>query len=224
MGVRSTYIHGTDRSEQDRLILLNRLTNEPFIEFLELTVHEKVLEVGSGLGILTCGLARRRPGCRVVGLEYAWALLAASGRTSLSTARFCQGDAHFLPFKDQRFDVAFCRYVLEHVADPIRVLNEMRRVLRPGGRVVVQENNIAINEVYPECQHFKTVWKQFAELQSRLGGDALIGKKLFVLLKEAGFRDIELSIQPEVHYSGTSLSVRGRIVKGDCTRSEEATA
>ncbi len=79
----------------------------------------------------------------------------------------------------------------------------MRRVLRTGGRARAQENNILIISFYPECPRFETVWQRFAELQTLLGGDALIGKKLFALFKQAGFAEIELSLQPEIHYAGT---------------------
>jgi hypothetical protein len=75
-------------------------------------------------------------------------------------------------------------------------------VLKPGGRVLVQENNILVNVFYPECALFDALWRRFATLQEKLGGDALIGKKLFPLLKRAGFEEINLSIQPEIHYSG----------------------
>jgi hypothetical protein len=48
------------------------------------------------------------------------------------------------------------------------------------------------------------LWQQFAILQERLGGDALIGKKLFPLLKQAGFQEITLSIHPEIHYASST--------------------
>ncbi len=194
----SQYIHGTDRAEQERLLALNRLTNPAFVEFLELRSDSAVLEVGSGLGILAAEAAERAPQGEVIGIEYSPEQLAAAQvrRTNL---RFEQGDAHRLPFDWARFDVVYCRYLLEHVADPVQVLREMRRVLRPGGRACIQENNVLANEFYPECPRFDSVWEKFAALQSKLGGDALIGKKLFALLRQAGFQNIRLSIAPEIH-------------------------
>jgi hypothetical protein len=56
---------------------------------------------------------------------------------------------------------------------------------------------------YPEAARFEMVWSRFAALQAELGGDALIGKKLFALFKRAGFAEIKLSLQPELHYAGT---------------------
>jgi SAM-dependent methyltransferase len=198
---KATYIHGTESSEQARLKLLNELTNRHFIDFLELEETMSVLEVGSGLGILAQEVARLVPRGEVFGVEY-FAEQLALAHSSLPNLHFLQGDAHALRFEDGRFDLVYCRYVLEHLADPLQALTEMRRVLKPGGRVFVQENNILVNVFYPERPLFEELWKRFAVLQEKLGGDALIGKKLFPLLKQAGFEEIKLSIQPEIHYCG----------------------
>lgn len=198
----SKYIHGTDKSEQSRLALLNQMTNKSFTEFLNLSGDEIILEVGSGLGLLSCDIEKYLPNGYIVGIEYSSKQLEVAKENIGSNVYFCQGDAHILPFKDNQFDIVFCRYVLEHVVNPIQVLQEMKRVLRLGGKIFVQENNILINVLYPECPNFESIWKKFAKLQDKLGGDALIGKKLFKLLKEIGFQEIELSIEPEIHYPG----------------------
>jgi hypothetical protein len=79
----------------------------------------------------------------------------------------------------------------------------MRRVLRPGGRIALQENDISLLRVDPPCPAFEEVWAAFAAYQRQLGGDALIGRRLFRLLREGGFDDIEISVQPEVHWHGS---------------------
>ncbi len=196
-----TYIHGTDAAEQERLARLNRLTNPAFLEFLEIAPDSLVLEVGSGLGILAAEVARRVPQGGVRGLERSAAQLRAIENRP-PNLHFIQGDARRLPFEENRFDAAYCRYVLEHVAGPVKVLAEIRRVLKPGGRVFIQENNILIHAFDPDCPRFDALWRKFARLQERLGGDATVGKKLYALLKRAGFQRIELSLQPEVHHSG----------------------
>jgi SAM-dependent methyltransferase len=113
--------------------------------------------------------------------------------------RLMRGDAHELPFAAGCFDVVYCRYVLEHVRDPQRVLREMARVLKPGGRALAQENNMRMMVFDPDCPHVDALLPAFCELQRQLGGDALIGKRLFALFKHAGFHGIELSYQPEIH-------------------------
>jgi len=198
---RAGYIHGTSASEQDRLAALNHLTNEQFVGFLDARGARHILEVGSGLGILAARVAEAAPEAIVIGLEQSSEQLARAN--SSSRVRFVRGDAHQLPFPSESFDVAYCRYVLEHVGDPGAVLNEMRRVICEGGRIFVVENDISAMRYDPPSLAFDEVWSAFAELQRRIGGDGLIGSKLFRLLRSAGFRDVELSIQPEVHWAGS---------------------
>lgn len=198
---KAVYIHGTDESEQERLAKLNHLTNPPFLDFLNCAGARMILEVGSGLGILVQDCALRYRNARVYGIEYSPAQLARTPKADC--LYFTRADAHKLPFASGTFHVVYCRYVLEHVARPVEVLKEMHRVLRPGGRALAQENNILMNVFDPDCPAFDHVWGQFAVLQRQLGGDALIGKRLFRYFRAAGFERIELSYQPEIHYSGT---------------------
>ncbi|HZL91272.1 MAG TPA: methyltransferase domain-containing protein [Pirellulaceae bacterium] len=198
---RAAYIHGTAPSEQERLKLLNRLTNGPFVEFLKVHPGMRVLEVGSGLGILAAEVAAAADRVEVVGLERSSQQMAAAVQSP--RVSYVQGDAHQLPFADGSFDLVYCRYLLEHVTDPERVLREMRRVTRAGGRVAAMENDISLVRLDPPCAGFDAVWSAFVDHQRRLGGDGLIGRRLFRLFRAAGFRQIELSVQPELHWYGS---------------------
>jgi len=205
----AAYIHGTAPEEQERLVLLNRLSNRPFLEWLGLREDERGLEVGSGLGLLCAQAAALVPRGGVVGIELSAEQLARSPRTGdrPRNLAFVRGDALRLPFRDGAasggFDRAWCRYLLEHVAEPAHVLREIRRVLRPGGRVHVQENDTTLVRFDPPCPAFDRAWERFAALQARLGGDARIGTRLYRLLHEAGFVGIELSLAPEAHWAGS---------------------
>lgn len=195
------YVHGTEADEQERLAKLNKLTNPPFIAFLAPRVGDHILEVGSGLGILAGEVAEVANSGRVVGVEYsAEQLVKVTARGE--NLEFLQGDAHSLPFADSTFDLVYSRYLLEHVNRPIVALREMHRVLKPGGRVCVQENDIAVFQLWPECPTWAKLWANFGKLQSLLGGDAYIGRKLFDYFQQAGFGQIELSLYPEFHYAG----------------------
>jgi SAM-dependent methyltransferase len=198
----ASYIHGTTPDEQRRLARLNAITNPAFLVFLELRGDERVLEVGSGLGLLAAEVAGLVPRGEVVGIERSAEQLAGVPR-GVANLRFVEGDALALPAGLAEFDVVYCRYLLEHIAGPVTALREMRRVLRPGGRLYVQENDVAQIRHQPPTPAFDRVWRQFAELQIRLGGDPFIGRRLLPLLTEAGFRDVRLSTAPEVHHFGT---------------------
>ena len=195
------YIHGTEPREQERLAGLNRITNAAFIRFLDVTPRSRVLEVGSGLGILANDVAGSAEGVDVAGVELSAAQLAAARPSPRVT--FVQGDAHSLDFPDASFDLVYARYLLEHVADPERVLREMRRVAKPGGRVAVCENDVSLLRFDPPCPAFERAWDVFIRFQATLGGDGLIGRRLFRLFRRAGFEDVELSVQPEIHWYGS---------------------
>jgi hypothetical protein len=93
--------------------------------------------------------------------------------------------------------------VLEHVAGPERVVREMRRVARPGARLAACENDISLMRLDPPCPAFDAAWEAMADYQGSLGGDALIGRRLYRLFQDAGVAHVELSVQPEVHWSGS---------------------
>ncbi len=199
----SQYIHGTDEPEQRRLLAFNALTNPTFLEFLRLGEARSVLEVGSGLGVLTSEVARSNPRAEIVGVEYSQAQLKKAATYGLPNLRFVQGDAHRLRFDDDRFDVVYCRWLLEHVSDPGGVLREMRRVLKPGGKIFVEENDVSLQRYDPPAPQAEKLWSLVAQLQVKLGGDPLIGSKLFGLLTTSGFEEVDLTLAPEVYASGS---------------------
>lgn len=104
----------------------------------------RVLDVATGTGDLAFELARRvAPGGEVVGSDFAEGMLARARAKALATdgeaPRFEWGDALALPYQDGRFDAATVAFGARNFSDLGRGLAEMRRVVRPGGRVVVLE-------------------------------------------------------------------------------------
>jgi demethylmenaquinone methyltransferase/2-methoxy-6-polyprenyl-1,4-benzoquinol methylase len=96
----------------------------------------RVLDVAAGTGSST--MAMYRPGVRVVGCDFSVGMLRIGARRA-PMARFVGGDALRLPFADDSFDVVTMSFGLRNTADVPRVLAELRRVCRPGGRLVVCE-------------------------------------------------------------------------------------
>jgi ubiquinone/menaquinone biosynthesis C-methylase UbiE len=196
---KSTYIHGTAEEEQNRLATLNALTNDSFIDFVQFRKSYRILELGSGLGILAERISQKLTTGKVTGVEISEAQIARCPPETNRLA-FILGDVHRLTLENNSFNTVYCRYILEHVNDPVQVLREAKRVLKPGGRIFIQENSILLLELYPDCPHFKKAWQAFADYQSGIGGDAMIGLRLYEMLKQVGFENPELGMAPELHY------------------------
>jgi len=97
---------------------------------------DRVLDACCGTGDLAIG-ARRR-GADVVGLDFSTAMLERARRKDASI-EWVQGDALALPFEDASFDAATVGFGVRNVADLEAGLRELRRVLRPGGRLGILE-------------------------------------------------------------------------------------
>jgi len=184
------YIHGTSPEEQARLSRLNDLLNQSCLEAVEPDYQSRILDVGSGLGQFTRLLARSCGGT-ALGVERDPEQLATA--KSLASegdpVEFRQGDASNLPLSpDERgaFDLAHARFVLEHVADPQRLVHQMVQALRPGGRVFLLDDDHDLLRLDPEPKKFLAVWQAYVASYTALGCDPFVGRKLPQLLHKAG--------------------------------------
>jgi ubiquinone/menaquinone biosynthesis C-methylase UbiE len=189
------YVHGTAPEEQRRLSRLNDLINEPSLRELGLKGGERILDVGSGLGQFTRMLARAvGPPGRVIGVEASAAQMEEAlrqareaGEADLVELR--QGDARSLPLAETEwasFDVVHARFLLEHVRDPLAIVRQMARACRPGGRVVLADDDHDVLRLWPEPPGLEIVWQAYIRSYLRAGNDPYVGRRLAWLLHEAG--------------------------------------
>jgi SAM-dependent methyltransferase len=192
----SHYIHGTDSDEQRRLSTLNELLNGSCLRELALRGGERVLDVGAGLGQLTRALGRAA-GRPAVGVERspeqiasARRLAASAGEESLLDLRV--GDAEDFPLTGgewSSFDVAHARFLLEHVRSPEQVVGQMVRAVRPGGRIVLCDDDHDLMRMWPEpTPTMMAVFRAFISTYERNGNDPYVGRRLVALLAAAGAR------------------------------------
>lgn len=100
----------------------------------------RLLDLCCGTGDMAFYAAQRDPRLEIVGVDFTLPMLAlARNRKAAGSSRLrlAQGDALRLPFRDGTFDAITVGYGLRNIADPAAAIAEMRRVLAPGGRVVV---------------------------------------------------------------------------------------
>jgi SAM-dependent methyltransferase len=206
----SLYIHGSDPIEQDRLSRLNDWLNQSCLAALNLDsrVH-RVLDVGSGLGQFTRAMAGVLPDdAFVLGIERDARQLEkarnlAAGDPAAQKLEFRQGLAEQLPLSDPEwgsFDLAHTRFVLEHVRRPEAVVRQMAAAVKPGGSVVLLDDDHANFRLWPEPPGFSILWEAYLRSYERLGNDPLVGRRLVSLLQQQGL----VHIEPKLIFFGGS--------------------
>ena len=157
-----------------------------------------LLDVGCGPASITADLAERVAPGRVVALDAAAGALEAARATlrdrGLSEqVEVTSGDVMALPFEDATFDVVHAHQVLQHLADPVGALAEMRRVTRPGGIVAVRDAVYSAMTWFPEpagMEQWRSVYMATARAN---GGEPDAGSRLLSWAREAGFTDVTAS-------------------------------
>jgi phosphatidylethanolamine/phosphatidyl-N-methylethanolamine N-methyltransferase len=116
------------------------------IQRMNIQAHERVLEVGVGTGI---NLSLYPRDCAITGIDFSGSMLEKARerieRKDLQNIRLLQMDAADLKFADNGFDIVYAPYLISVVPDPLQVAREMRRVCRPGGRIIFLNHFLSPN-------------------------------------------------------------------------------
>ena len=157
----------------------------------------RLLDCGCGPGTISVGLAEIVSPGEVVGIDVdegqvALARQHADAGTS-TNVRIEAANVYDLPFEPRSFDAVFAHALFEHLARPLLALNQIRRVLRPGGFIAVSSPDWAGNVVSPPDPLVDEAIEHFKQLQIRNGGNPYVGRHLGELLAEAGFSRVALA-------------------------------
>lgn len=166
-----------------------------FLRFVPIRAGARVLEIGCGTGVVLrdlMALVGKRG--EVTGLDPSRTMLERARALSRGAAggrrRLRRGDGNDLPFASGGFDVALAITVILHVADPLRVVKELARVTRPGGRVGLQDQDFGlVGAAHPDRALTDRILDGVA---ARIYEEPYSGRRLPALLREAGLEQVRV--------------------------------
>ena len=157
-------------------------------ERLDLNHAMRLLEAGCGTGAVLAEVSAMSA-AHSYGLDISFEYLLLA-RHHAPTARLAAGDAHCLPYASGSFDLVCCHYLLLWVKDPAQVVEELARITRQGGAVMLMaEPDYGGRIDYPQELESLAAW-QVKSLHKQ-GADPLIGRRLAGLLAGAGLSQVE---------------------------------
>ena len=200
------YIHGYTTTEQERLIQQAQYWRDDLIlRDINYKSGDKLLEIGCGAGAVLGILGIAFPKIKIAGIDleskqinYARQHLS---KLNLTDADLRVGDASKLPWDDNSFSHIYAIWFLEHLANPLPVLKEARRVLKPRGTITITETDYRTIIVTPESADYRYLQDGLCELLLQSGGNPYIGQTLGNLLNEAEFKTVANKALPFHYYS-----------------------
>ena len=191
----SHYIHGSAPEEQARLSRLNQLINIRCQPHFRLETGHRVLDMGSGLGQFTNWMAER-----VGSTGYCLGIerdekqrQVAIGNFRAPNLEFRHGDVceqALVKSEIGSFDFVHMRFLLEHLSNPARAIEQAAQALKSGGRILLFDDDHETMVLYPEPPGFKDLWTAYMDSYLEVGNDPFIGRKLPKLLRDGGFASI----------------------------------
>jgi SAM-dependent methyltransferase len=163
------------------------------------TSAPRIVELGCGAGLVTRALLDALPGASILATDRDERLLQRA-RERLADAvhagrvRFERADATNLPFAARSFDLAVCRCLLMHLADPLLAVAEMYRVLDVGGVAAVVEPDWGARALYPDGEALAALLDLGRRARSFGFPDLMMGRKLYALFRAAGFGDVHIAV------------------------------
>ncbi|SHN27273.1 methyltransferase domain-containing protein [Actinacidiphila paucisporea] len=194
----SSYLLGADDSERGRLLAQGEMFAEETAGLLARVAPPqggRAVDVGCGpLGVLDLLSRAVGPHGAVVGLDAEPRMLEMARRTlaerDLHNVELVLRDAGSSGLEPGGFDLVHTRLLLMNVPHSDAVLSEMAALVRPGGKMAIQDVDWMTRVCVPEHPAWDRVVTMVAELWRLNGMDVYIGRKLPAMLRAAGFRDV----------------------------------
>lgn len=157
----------------------------------------EVLECGCGAGTVTFEIAKKVISGCVIGIDINKDQIDSNNKkvdeSNINNLKFEVANILELPYQDNSFDVVYMQALIVHIKNPMNAIREVHRVLKSEGQVLLREPIMDRAIIIPEEPLLLEAIELIQRAISSYGGDSSIGRKLWPLVNEAGFKDILIS-------------------------------
>lgn len=233
------YPLATGEAGARRLRLLHKIcgpTTERLLSEIGLTHGMRVLDVGCGIGTVSCWMAQQvGPDGSVIGIDAESAQVDLARRSAFDLAlhnvTFQQANAYETGLPRGAFDLVYCRFLLCHLTRPLEALKEMYNLLKPGGTLACEDLDLATTFTEPAFPAFDRMVELLLAFTRKRGTDHSIGRKLHRLFQELGLLDTNIRLLQRAYLRGeekkaweyTFLEASPVIIEAGLTTRDEVT-
>ena len=195
---REKYSLATGEDAEYRLKIVNSVhgaDTEAFLLRAGMKPGLRVADIGCGTGVVSCWLAKLAGvGGHVVGVDISEAQIQSARKYALefglTNISFQSTGCYETGLSSDSCDLVFSRFMLMHVQEPMRAILEMKRILKPGGLLAIEDGDF--NSIYaePPSAAYKRMFELYRLIGMAHGEDFLIGRKLYRMALEAGFHSV----------------------------------
>ncbi len=193
--VGDKYVLPTGKDDAARLDLIHAVYGPVSLRALEVAAAgtaRRAADIGCGTGTIARWMAARMGSAgRVDAIDIAPEQIEVASATPAeagsATLHYQVGSAYDTGLPEHAFDLVFCRLVLCHLKEPGKAVEQMARLLRPGGRLVLVDMDLRDTFTMPPCEFYRTYVNECViPYQTKIGVDYSVGLKLPQLMLEAG--------------------------------------
>jgi SAM-dependent methyltransferase len=163
-----------------------------------ITKGSEILDVGCGPAFFANEVYNAYKPKVIHGIELDTNLINIATRenSSVSAMKFTQGSVYELPLEDSSYDLVYSRFVFQHLKTPMKGVQELKRVIKPNGLVIIEDIDDGLLFLEPKPDSYDLVQNTSEKIQKELGGDRQIGRKLYAMMKNAGFSKVSIKYLP----------------------------
>ena len=191
------YVHGYSQKESKRLNAQAATLEEIIHNDSIFKKGSRILEAGCGTGAQTTIMAKKNPDCFFTSID----ISDDSLKKAEQSLRYCKvknvelmkADINKLDFINKKFDYIVLCFVLEHLRDVNSALSKLKKLLKKNGEIMIIEGDHGSTYFFPDSKFAKQTINCQVELQRRNGGNANIGRELFLILSSNNFKKINVT-------------------------------